>query len=107
MKWILQLILLSLLPSIWINRFKPSLWNNGDIKTNEDSIGRISNSLDRYNGRMNDHFLNAHPNICMFVEVIRNEFEFYEQRCLELRQNRTNIRNKNKLYIPPYVFSLL
>ncbi|KAF0987413.1 hypothetical protein HZS_1985 [Henneguya salminicola] len=50
---------------------------------------------------MNDHCLNAHPNICMFVEVIRNEFEFYEQRCLEIRQNGSSIRYKNKLYIPP------
>ncbi|KAF0989689.1 hypothetical protein HZS_2038 [Henneguya salminicola] len=37
-------------------------------------------------GRMNDHFLNSHSNICIFVEVIRNEFEFYEQHCLEIRQ---------------------
>ncbi|KAF0988205.1 hypothetical protein HZS_398 [Henneguya salminicola] len=39
-------------------------------------IGRTNNSLKRYNRRMNDHFLNALPNICMFVEVIRNKFEF-------------------------------
>ncbi|KAF0991837.1 hypothetical protein HZS_71 [Henneguya salminicola] len=35
----------------------------------------------------------------MFVEVIRNEFEFYEQHCVEIRQNGSNIRYKNKLYI--------
>ncbi|KAF0988262.1 hypothetical protein HZS_3097 [Henneguya salminicola] len=34
---------------------------------------------------MNDPFLNSHINICMFVEVIRNEFEFYEQRFLEIK----------------------
>ncbi|KAF0986196.1 hypothetical protein HZS_155 [Henneguya salminicola] len=85
MKGILQLILSSIL--------QPSLWNNGDITTNEDSLGRANNSLERYNRWMNDHFLNAHPNICMFVE----------QRCLEIRQNGSNIRYKNKLYIPPTV----
>ncbi|KAF0989374.1 hypothetical protein HZS_2263 [Henneguya salminicola] len=73
--------------STWINRFKPSLGNNGDMTINEDSYGRTNNSLERYNRRRNDHFLNTYPNIWLFVEVIRNEFEFYEQRCLEIRQN--------------------
>ncbi|KAF0986325.1 hypothetical protein HZS_5077 [Henneguya salminicola] len=72
MKWILQLILLSLLPQ------EPTIHSNDKKR------------------RMNDHFLNARPNICMFVEVIRNQFEFYEQRCLEIRQNGSNIRYKNK-----------
>ncbi|KAF0989525.1 hypothetical protein HZS_1875 [Henneguya salminicola] len=88
-------------PSSWINRFKPSLWNNGDITTNEASKGITNNSLERYKRRMYDPFINAHANICMFVEVIRNKFEFYEQRCLEIRQNGSNIRYKNNLYIPP------
>ncbi|KAF0990914.1 hypothetical protein HZS_1030 [Henneguya salminicola] len=87
--------------STLIKRFKPSLWHNGDITINEDSIGRTNNSLERYNRRMKDHFLNAFPNICMFLQVIRNEFEFYEQHCQEIRKNGSSIRYKNKLYIPP------
>lgn len=48
-------------------------------------------ALERYNRRMNEHFSNAHPNIFAFIDVLRNEFEFYEEKLLEIRQNSSGI----------------
>ncbi|KAF0985742.1 hypothetical protein HZS_3372 [Henneguya salminicola] len=82
--------------STMINRFRLSLRINGDITTNKNNIGCINNSSERYNSWMNELFFHAHTTICMFAEVIRNEFEYYEQCCLEIRINGSNIRYKNK-----------
>ncbi|KAF0990175.1 LOW QUALITY PROTEIN: hypothetical protein HZS_4957 [Henneguya salminicola] len=61
--------------------------------------------LERYKRWVYDHFLNAHANICMIVKVITNEFEFYEQHCLEIRQNASNIRYNNKLFHLPLLMN--
>ena len=54
-------------------------------------MNHTNNALERYNRRMNDFFANAHPNICSFAEVIRDEFKFYEERCSEIRQNSSGV----------------
>ncbi|KAF0992728.1 hypothetical protein HZS_2017 [Henneguya salminicola] len=37
-------------------------------------------------------FLNWHPNISAFVIAIRAEFEFYSERCKQVRENGKSIR---------------
>ncbi|KAF0985570.1 hypothetical protein HZS_2703 [Henneguya salminicola] len=42
--------------------------------------------------RLTENFANAHPNLTAFVEVIRKEFKYYEERFTEKRQNGSRIR---------------
>ncbi|KAF1740663.1 hypothetical protein MXB_5674 [Myxobolus squamalis] len=48
-------------------------------------VGRTNNALERYNWRIGDAFMNAHPNIASFVTIIRAEFEYYASRCHIIR----------------------
>lgn len=74
----------------WLVRFPSNVWNNFDI-SQSDLMNRTNNGLERYNRRMNDFFANAHPNLCSFAEIIRDEFKYYDQRCAEIRQNCSGI----------------
>ncbi|KAF0986956.1 hypothetical protein HZS_2031 [Henneguya salminicola] len=51
------------------------------------SWNRTNNVPKRYNRRLNDFFANAHPNICSFVEIFRDEFLYFEKRSAEVRLN--------------------
>lgn len=79
----------------WLSRFPPNVWNTFDIPES-DFKNRTNNALERYNRRLNDFFVNAHPNICSFAEIIKSEFEYYEGRCKEIRQNSSGILFKTK-----------
>ncbi|KAF0989350.1 hypothetical protein HZS_1347 [Henneguya salminicola] len=39
--------------------------------------GLTNNALERYNRRLNDFFVNSHPNLASFVSIIKNEFLLY------------------------------
>ncbi|KII62258.1 hypothetical protein RF11_09575 [Thelohanellus kitauei] len=86
----------------WIRRYDPSLWNISSVDEYQIS-GRTHNCLERYNRRLNDFFANAHPNIASFVTVIRNEFEFYSQVCVQVRQNSTSIDYGQGIFDKPAV----
>jgi hypothetical protein len=60
----------------WLVRFPPTLWrnNNDDITLNG---ARTNNCLERYNRRLGDKFLNAHPNIFSFIAAIQEEEHYY------------------------------
>ncbi|KAF0985795.1 hypothetical protein HZS_6474 [Henneguya salminicola] len=51
-----------------------------------------NNSVERYHRRLTKNFANAHSNLAAFLEVIRKEFKYYEERITEIRQNRSGIR---------------
>lgn len=74
----------------WLKRFDPSKWNVHSIE-DKDLANRTNNALERYNRRLNDNFPSPHPTIALFVEVIKKEFEFYEQKLMEIRQNASGI----------------
>ena len=60
----------------WIVRFPPSLWRNV-ASDPEDNGARTNNCLERYNRRLGEVFLNAHPSLSAFVAAIQGEEEFY------------------------------
>lgn len=76
----------------WIKKFDSSIWNISNIKSNEDFKNRTNNPIERYNRRMNENFMNAHPNLCSFAETIKKEFQYFEERCKEVRENFTGIQ---------------
>ncbi|KAF0988314.1 hypothetical protein HZS_2294 [Henneguya salminicola] len=39
--------------------------------------------------------MNAHPNLSEFVIAIRTEFEFYSERCHQIRNNNKSIKYDN------------
>ncbi|KAF1740856.1 hypothetical protein MXB_4111 [Myxobolus squamalis] len=75
----------------WINRFPPETWN---ISEHSKSliVGRTNNALERYNRRIGDAFINAHPNIASFVTLIRAEFEYYASRCHIIRSTGKGVK---------------
>lgn len=76
----------------WLQRFNPALWNLSNLG-DVNMAGRTNNSLERYNRRLGEHFSNAHPNLCAFVSVIKNEFQYYSEKCSEIRQNASGLIN--------------
>ncbi|KAF0987991.1 LOW QUALITY PROTEIN: hypothetical protein HZS_7897 [Henneguya salminicola] len=70
----------------WMVRFAPCLWN-----ISAGMMNRINNALERYNRRLNDFFANTHPNICSFVEIIKEEFLYFEERYAEIRLNSYSV----------------
>lgn len=86
----------------WVKRFDPILWNFSNTD-DLDIVGRTNNALERYNRRLGDHFFNAHPNICMFISVIKNEFLYYSEKCKEIRQNFSGIRYQAQRFLKPDV----
>ncbi|KII73238.1 hypothetical protein RF11_09826 [Thelohanellus kitauei] len=70
----------------WLTWFPPNVWNTSDI-SDLDLKNRTNNALERYHRRLNQFVVNAHPNICAFAEIIKDEFTFYEEKCAEIRQN--------------------
>ncbi|KAF0988537.1 hypothetical protein HZS_6387 [Henneguya salminicola] len=59
---------------------------------------RTNTTLEKYNRRFGQSFLNGHPNISAFVIVIRGEFEFYSERCKQVRENGESIRNQGGVF---------
>ncbi|KAF0985423.1 hypothetical protein HZS_8093 [Henneguya salminicola] len=64
----------------------PSLWNiSAGIETGRRN--RTNNALERYNRRLNHLLANSHEIIPSFVEIIRDEFLYFEERQAEVRLN--------------------
>ncbi|KAF0985828.1 hypothetical protein HZS_6936 [Henneguya salminicola] len=80
----------SYLPLTSRRRFEPQLWNISNIN-GIDIAGRTINALERYNRRIGKNFANAHPNLPSFISMIRSEFQYYSERCTEIRQNSSGI----------------
>ncbi|KAF0986091.1 hypothetical protein HZS_5178 [Henneguya salminicola] len=59
------------------------------------NINWINNAFERYNRRFGELFINAHPNLSAFLIAIRNEFEFYSERCHQIRKNNKSIKYDN------------
>lgn len=59
-----------------IRRYPPSLWGLYSINDKE-LLRRTNNSLERYNRRLSNKFLDAHPNIISSIAVIKAEEEYY------------------------------
>lgn len=85
----------------WMRRFLPELWNLSN-KSQLNIRGRTNNALERYNRRIGDFFLNAHPNLCAFVSTIRSEFQYFSDRCKEIRQNASGINFNENNGIPVF-----
>ncbi|KAF0987080.1 hypothetical protein HZS_5234 [Henneguya salminicola] len=49
------------------------------------------NALERYNRRLNDSLSNEHPNICYFVEIIKDELLYFEERYAEVCLNSYSV----------------
>ncbi|KAF0991705.1 hypothetical protein HZS_6977 [Henneguya salminicola] len=70
--------------------------------------------MERYHRRLTENFANAHFNLAVFVEIIRKEFKYNEERITEIRQNGSGIRyehpenKKNQIIVEfprfPYFF---
>ncbi|KAF0986160.1 hypothetical protein HZS_6145 [Henneguya salminicola] len=76
----------------WIKNYGPTLWNIRSVFNDHAFAGRTNNSVERNHRRLTENFANAHPNSAAFVEVIRKEFKYYEERITEKRQNGSRIR---------------
>ncbi|KAF0989953.1 hypothetical protein HZS_7877 [Henneguya salminicola] len=64
--------------------------------------GRANNALKRYSRRFGQLFLNGHLNIAVFMMAIRAQFEFYSERCKQVRENEESIRYLEAVfYMPP------
>ncbi|KAF0986492.1 hypothetical protein HZS_7564 [Henneguya salminicola] len=82
-------IFLSYLGQTGLIRFDPSLWNISEFERAE-MVNRTNIVIERYNRRLNENFSNAHTNLYAFIEVNIQEFEYYQERCTEIRQNTQN-----------------
>ncbi|KAF0990696.1 hypothetical protein HZS_1232 [Henneguya salminicola] len=71
-------------------RFDPSLWNVSEVES-AGMVNITNNAIMRYNRRLNENFSNAHLNLYGFGEVIKQEFEYYQERCTEMRKNASEI----------------
>ncbi|KAF0989678.1 hypothetical protein HZS_1549 [Henneguya salminicola] len=82
-------------------RFPHNAWNSSEIPQLEIK-NRTNNVLERYNKRLSDFFANALRNICSFAEIIRDEFKYYEETCVEIRQNSNGIvfHPSKQLFLP-------
>ncbi|KAF0990418.1 hypothetical protein HZS_7382 [Henneguya salminicola] len=74
----------------WIKKYNPTLWTLCNIEDME-IFGRTNNALERYNRRLNDFFVNSHPNLASFVSIIKNEFLYHSELCKQIRQDSSNI----------------
>ncbi|KAF1742774.1 hypothetical protein MXB_5202 [Myxobolus squamalis] len=56
--------------------FLRKLWKN---QSTDDSDGNAptKNYLERYNCRLREKFMNAHPNIFPFIDVIKEEDQYF------------------------------
>lgn len=72
----------------WLKRFDPTMWNSSNLGDG-DMINRTNNALERYNRRLNDNFLNAHPRLVHFIEIIKSEFTYYMEHSNQIRKNST------------------
>ncbi|KAF0986523.1 hypothetical protein HZS_334 [Henneguya salminicola] len=62
-------------------------------------VNRTNNALERYNRRLNDFCANVHPNICSFIEIIKDEFLYFEERYAEVSLNSySGILTHNKIW---------
>lgn len=68
----------------WMKKFPSNLWNISWSKDKQE-VKRTNNCLERYNRRMGEKFLNAHPNVFSFVSVIREEESHYTNLCRGIR----------------------
>ncbi|KAF0987857.1 hypothetical protein HZS_8101 [Henneguya salminicola] len=74
----------------WMVRFSTSLCNiSAGIRS------RTNNALKHLNRRLNDLFTNAPPNICSFVEIIKDEFLYFEERSAEVCLNSYSVFKGN------------
>ncbi|KAF1745449.1 hypothetical protein MXB_2115 [Myxobolus squamalis] len=73
----------------WIKKFSARLWNIHQIG-DEEILARKNKCIKRYNRRFGEIFMNAHPNITVFVFAIRAEFKFYCKRCQQIRKKQQN-----------------
>lgn len=86
----------------WIERFDPEIWNLNN-KDENILVGRTNNSLERYNRRLGEFFMNAHPNIAAFANIVRNEFEYYSDVCRQVRETGNNILFGEHEFIKPEI----
>ncbi|KAF0987698.1 hypothetical protein HZS_7867 [Henneguya salminicola] len=86
----------------WIGCYGAKLWNIHEIDDKE-MIGRTNNALERYNRRFGKIFMNAHPNLSAFVIAIRNEFEFYSEKCHQIRKNNKSIKCEKGNFSKPEI----
>ncbi|KAF1740674.1 hypothetical protein MXB_4594 [Myxobolus squamalis] len=64
--------------------FGPTLQKHGSIGFHQKPR-TSANTARRYNWRIGNAFMNAHPNIASFFTIIRAEFEYYASRCHIIR----------------------
>ncbi|KAF1740872.1 hypothetical protein MXB_2412 [Myxobolus squamalis] len=70
---------------------KAETWNTSE-HSKSLIVGRTNNALERYNRRIGDAFMNAHPNIASFFTVIRAEIEYYASRCHIIRSTGEGVK---------------
>ncbi|KAF0991371.1 hypothetical protein HZS_4314, partial [Henneguya salminicola] len=87
---------------IWRRRFEPQLWNILNIN-GIDIAGRTNNALERYSKRIGENFANAHPNLPYFISIIRSKFQYYSERCTEIRQNSSVIVYQSERFSMPEI----
>lgn len=61
----------------WIIRISPKIWNINSIQKKK-LIGRTNNAIESYNKRIGELFGYGHPKILFFIDVLKNEFEYFE-----------------------------
>lgn len=74
--------------STWIHRFPPSIWGCS-VFNDKTLVNRTNNSLERFNRRLNENFINAHPNLASFIETIKTENTYYLEECNQIKRNST------------------
>ncbi|KII66652.1 hypothetical protein RF11_01918 [Thelohanellus kitauei] len=79
---------------VWIQKYPPTLWNSNYIN-NGEILQKTNNCLERYNRRIGDQFLNAHPNIFNFVEVIKNKALYFTTLTSSIRSGRIKLNDSN------------
>ena len=73
----------------WMEKYGPEMWNISDLTT-KTLVTRTNNPLERYNRRLNELFLAAHPTLARFVSIIRSEEADYSNLIRGIRSGSTS-----------------
>lgn len=84
----------------WLKKYDSDLWNIHQYNT-EELISRTNNPLERYNRRLNEQFNAPHPNILCFINIIRNEENYYSTLIRGIRMgNIKRQKQRDEINLP-------
>ncbi|KAG2921922.1 hypothetical protein JG687_00019133 [Phytophthora cactorum] len=71
-----------------MRNYYPARWNIHAIAESTDIVNRTKNALERFNRDLNESFTTAHPNLLVFMAVIKEKSKNYVVMLDDIRHHR-------------------